>query len=36
MYREFQPMYKIVTKALPKSKKRPNEALFIQDIVGEP
>jgi len=35
MYREIQPNYKIVTKALPKCKKRPNEALFTQDIVDE-
>ena len=36
MYREVQPIYKIVTKALPKCKKRPDEALFTQDIVDEP
>ena len=35
MYREVQPIYKIVTKTLTKCKKRPNEALFTQDIVDE-
>ena len=36
MYREVQPTYKIVMQSLPKCKKRPNEALFTQDIVDEP
>jgi hypothetical protein len=35
MNHEVQPIYKIVMQSLPKCKKRPNEALFTQDIVGE-
>ena len=36
MYREVQPIYKIVMQTLPKFKKRPSEALFKQDIMDEP
>ena len=36
MYREVQPIYKIVMQSLLKCEKRPNEALFTQDIVDEP
>jgi hypothetical protein len=36
MYREVQPIYKIVMQSLPKCKKRPSEALFKQDIMDEP
>gem|GEM_PF-4013998 len=36
MCHEAQPIYKIVMQSLPKSKKRPNEALFTLNIVNEP